>query len=47
MTDRNDFDARLLHQSIVSGVLPYVGGFIFLAIAAQYVGVVYREIFLA
>ena len=41
------FDVRLLPQFIVSGVLPYVGGLIFLAIAAEKVGLMYQEIFLS
>jgi hypothetical protein len=42
-----DFDVRLLPKFLLTGVIPYVGGLLFLAIAAQYVGVVYREIFLS
>ena len=42
-----DFDIRLVPGFLLSGVLPYVGGLIFLAIAAQKVGVVYQEIFLS
>ena len=41
------FDVRLLPQFIVSGVIPYVGGLIFLAIAAQQVGLMYKEVFLS
>ena len=39
------FDFRLMSKFMCSDILPYVGGLLVLAVAAELVGVAYRELF--
>lgn len=40
-----EFDIRTLPQFLVTGVLPYVGGLLVLAVAAERIGMFYYELF--
>lgn len=41
----DNFDFKLLPKFLASGILPYVGALVLLAMAAQYIGAPYRELF--
>ena len=43
---KGDLDLRMLPQFLFTGILPYAGGMLVLGAAAQFVGLLYEEIFL-
>ena len=40
-----DFDFKLLPKFLATGILPYVGALVLLAMAAEFIGAPYRELF--
>ncbi len=44
---RGEFDVRLLPQFVATGILPYLGGIVILAVPAEFVGAPFTELFYA